>query len=195
MAKRIEGMDEKIVASAKAEFLRKGYHGASLRKIAQGAGTSTASIYTRYSSKEGLFTAVVEPTASEFMERVRKAYATSENTEIWRESYRYNFWTEQIKFIYEHIDVFSLLFTCSYHTKYAGYQNAIAVIAAKSAYSYHVEKFAQKEIELDFVIAVYVALFTAFFETVSQHLQKEISEKYILQLCHYFSAGWKSVLL
>ena len=46
MGKRIDGLDEKIIASAKAEFLREGYLGASLRQIAQGAGVSTASILT-----------------------------------------------------------------------------------------------------------------------------------------------------
>lgn len=33
MGKGIEGLDEKIIASAKAEFLREGYLGASLRQI------------------------------------------------------------------------------------------------------------------------------------------------------------------
>ena len=61
MASRIEGFDEKILSCAKEEFLEKGYTDASIRTIAQNAGVSTSTIYTRYSDKEGLFRFLVEP--------------------------------------------------------------------------------------------------------------------------------------
>ena len=63
MASRIEGYDEKIIACAKEEFLKKGYADASLRTIAQNADVSTSTIYTRYLDKEGLFRFLVEPSA------------------------------------------------------------------------------------------------------------------------------------
>ena len=65
MASRVEGFDEKILACAKEEFLEKGYTDASIRTIAQNAGVSTSTIYTRYSDKEGLFRFLVEPAANE----------------------------------------------------------------------------------------------------------------------------------
>ena len=61
MASRIEEFDEKILLCAKEEFLEKGYTDASIRTIAQNAGVSTSTIYTRYSDKEGLFRFLVEP--------------------------------------------------------------------------------------------------------------------------------------
>lgn len=48
MASRIEGFDEAILYHAKNEFLEKGFADASLRTIAQNAGVSTSTIYTRY---------------------------------------------------------------------------------------------------------------------------------------------------
>ena len=60
MASRIEGFDEAILSHAKKEFLEKGFAEASLRTIAQNAGVSTSTIYTRYSDKEGLFRFLVE---------------------------------------------------------------------------------------------------------------------------------------
>lgn len=48
MAKQIEGVYDAVLACAKEEFLDKGYQEASLRTIAQKAGTSTGSIYTRF---------------------------------------------------------------------------------------------------------------------------------------------------
>ena len=52
MAKQIEGVYEAVLACAKKEFLEKGYTDASLRTIAQEAGTSTSSIYTRFKDRK-----------------------------------------------------------------------------------------------------------------------------------------------
>ena len=73
MASRIEGFDEKILSCAKEEFLEKGYTDASIRTIAQNAGVSTSTIYTRYSDKEGLFRFLVEPVAKGLKELLRQS--------------------------------------------------------------------------------------------------------------------------
>ena len=72
MAKQIEGVSERILECAKAEFLDKGYTDASLRVIAAAAKTSTNSIYVRFQDKEGLFSAIVEPVLSVMLERFLK---------------------------------------------------------------------------------------------------------------------------
>lgn len=72
MAKQIEGVSERILTCAKAEFLDKGYTDASLRVIAAAAETSTNSIYVRFGGKEGLFSAIVEPALNEMTERFLK---------------------------------------------------------------------------------------------------------------------------
>ena len=55
MAKQIEGVYENVLRCARQEFLEKGFALASLRDIAKAAGTSTGSIYTRFTDKAGLF--------------------------------------------------------------------------------------------------------------------------------------------
>ena len=75
MASRVEGFDEKILACAKEEFLEKGYTDASIRTIAQNAGVSTSTIYTRYSDKEGLFRFLVEPAAKGLKELLRQSFS------------------------------------------------------------------------------------------------------------------------
>ena len=52
--------------------MSKGFLDASLRTIAQEAGTSTGSIYTRFGDKEGLFRAIVEPVMDEFRAMFRE---------------------------------------------------------------------------------------------------------------------------
>ena len=61
MALRDHSLDDKITVSAMQEFLKKGYMGASLRKIAERAGVTVGAIQTRYKSKDELFTCLLEP--------------------------------------------------------------------------------------------------------------------------------------
>ena len=52
MAKRVEGVTEKLLESAKKEFLKSGYENASLQVIAEKAGSSKGAIYIRYPDKK-----------------------------------------------------------------------------------------------------------------------------------------------
>ena len=58
----------KILAAATAEFLRKGFRGASLRQIVKSVGVTTGAFYRYYASKEELFDALVMPHARRIME-------------------------------------------------------------------------------------------------------------------------------
>lgn len=89
MAKQIEGVSEKIEKCAREEFLKNGYTDASLRTIASEAGTTTGSIYSRYGDKEGLFSAIVEPAANEFIEN---SEAYRRNFILWNLTDRQNRW-------------------------------------------------------------------------------------------------------
>lgn len=61
MALRDHSLNDKITAAARAEFMEKGYTGASLRKIAEKAGVTVGAIQTRYKSKDELFVSLLEP--------------------------------------------------------------------------------------------------------------------------------------
>ena len=60
---------EKIHEAAMAEFLDKGFQGASLRQIVKNAGVTTGAFYGYFSSKEALFASIVEPHAAALMGR------------------------------------------------------------------------------------------------------------------------------
>lgn len=53
---------ERLLECARAEFLEKGYQGASLRSICKKAGVTTGALYFFFKDKEDLFDAIVEPT-------------------------------------------------------------------------------------------------------------------------------------
>ncbi|MCR5716843.1 MAG: TetR/AcrR family transcriptional regulator [Lachnospiraceae bacterium] len=74
--KNIE-MDETLKKSAMKEFLQYGFRDASLRRIADSAGTTTGSIYTRYDGKDGLFlglTTQIRDAAMLAFEQLRPVY-------------------------------------------------------------------------------------------------------------------------
>ena len=64
---------EKIHEAAMAEFLDKGFQGASLRQIVKNAGVTTGAFYGYFSSKEALFASIVEPHAAALMGRFMEA--------------------------------------------------------------------------------------------------------------------------
>ena len=59
-----------------AEFLDKGFQGASLRQIVKQAGVTTGALYGYFSGKEALFASIVEPHAAALMGRFMEAQTT-----------------------------------------------------------------------------------------------------------------------
>ena len=74
MAKQKEGVYDQILMFARQEFSEKGYQAASLRTIAERAGTSTSSIYTRFQDQAGLYHALVSPSAQGLLNRFKKSH-------------------------------------------------------------------------------------------------------------------------
>lgn len=65
---------EKLLESARSEFLEKGYMKASLRKICANAGVTTGALYFFFEGKEDLFAAIVEPPLKELTEVLTKHF-------------------------------------------------------------------------------------------------------------------------
>ena len=59
MAKPDHSLDPLILASARREFLEKGFEKASLERICENANVTTGALYKRYSGKEELFAAAL----------------------------------------------------------------------------------------------------------------------------------------
>lgn len=67
----VERNQRKIEAAARGLFTRQGYHGTSVREIADAAGVSIGNIYNYYRTKEELFSRVVA-SYEERMEKLRR---------------------------------------------------------------------------------------------------------------------------
>ena len=72
MANKNHELDGLITEAALKEFLDNGFEKASMRKIAANAGVTVGAIYTRYATKDILFSSLVQP----LVDAVKEAFAT-----------------------------------------------------------------------------------------------------------------------
>lgn len=141
MAKQLEGVSERILNCAKAEFLDKGYTDASLRAIAAAADASTNSIYVRFGDKEGLFSAIVEPALNEMTERFLKIQEEFHRMDSTAQSahmaeYADGGTMELVDYMYDHLDEFRLLLDASYGTRFHNFIDELVRIEVEYSYKY-----------------------------------------------------------
>ncbi|WP_018212932.1 TetR/AcrR family transcriptional regulator [Desulfitobacterium hafniense] len=121
-------IEPKILESAKEEFLYKGFREASLREICEKAGVTTGALYKRFSGKEALFEAVLEPTLRDItqlsLSAEKNSYDQLDRNEmqlVWdmsEETHR-----KWIHFLYDRYDGFKLLLCCAEGSKYANFMH------------------------------------------------------------------------
>ena len=202
MAKQIEGVYEAVLECAKKEFLEKGYKDASLRTIAQEAGTSTSSIYTRFGDKEGLFRAIVEPVAEEmrrmFLEIQENFHQLDDNVQQ-SEMGRYTslHQMELLDYIYDHFDEFRLLLDGAEGTQFACFLDELVDIEVDYTYKYMevigCESVKSGLVTEDFIHIIVTAYFNGMFEVVRHNMSKADAAKYVKLLNRYHRQGFSTV--
>ena len=202
MAKQIEGVYESVLACAKKEFLEKGYKDASLRVIAQAAGTSTGSIYTRFKDKAGLFDAIVGPAADQlkdmFVEIKENFHSLDDSTqEAEMGEYTSRHQMEMLEYIYDHFDEFRLLLDCSDGTRFSGFVDELVDIEVEYTYKYmeviNCESVKSGVVTEDFIHIIVTAYFNGMFEVVRHNMSRDDARKYIRLLNRYHMQGFSIV--
>ena len=202
MAKQIEGVYEAVLACAKKEFLEKGYKDASLRVIAQAAGTSTGSIYTRFKDKAGLFNAIVGPAADQlkdmFVEIQENFHSLDDSTqEAEMGEYTSRHQMEMLEYIYDHFDEFRLLLDCSDGTRFSGFVDELVDIEVEYTYKYmeviNCESVKSGIVTEDFIHIIVTAYFNGMFEVVRHNMSRDDARKYIRLLNRYHMQGFSTV--
>ena len=203
MAKVMEGVSERILACAKEEFLEKGYSDASLRTIAAKADTTTGSIYSRFKDKEGLFGALVEPTADhlaemflELQERFHGLEAEEQPKKM--ESYVTGGMMWMLDYVYNHFEEFQLLLDASYGTKFQDFVERLVEIETEYTYKYmDVTQFQKGDGECvvteEFIHIMTRAMFESMFEVVRHKMPKETAKRYLHMIERYHYGGWNAI--
>ena len=204
MANRIEGVTEKLLEQAMKEFLDKGYTGASLRTIAENAGTTPRSVYTRYGDKEGLFAALVSECADtlkdmfisymkDYGEKPVDEQKNLFHDDKFDEEYK-DYIYSIIDYIYENFNVFKLLICCSKDTRFADYVDEIVSVDETHTLMY-IQRTGNQVISSGKAAPQLIHLLCSsyvhgFFEFVRHDMEKAEAQKYILQLRTFFACGW-----
>ena len=115
---------QKLIDSAKKEFLAKGYAKASLRSICADAGLTTGALYFFFENKEDLFSAIVDPPLNGLKSILFQHFRDDEEEMSGIESIddidmdHTEISDRIVGYIYENYDSFMLLLTASENTVY-----------------------------------------------------------------------------
>jgi AcrR family transcriptional regulator len=164
-------IDSKLINSARAEFLEKGYLNASLNDICKNAGITTGALYKRYSGKEDLFDAVVKDAVADinavFDEKAKfpvEKLSDKELIDAWKMDGDYMMWW--FSFLFERHDAIVLLLAKSDGTKYSGYHHDLVEKATGYSYAYYLEAYRRGFCEADISRKEMHLLLSAFWTTV-----------------------------
>lgn len=202
MAKQIEGVAERILSCAKAEFLDKGYTDASLRTIAAAAETSTNSIYVRFRDKEGLFSAIVEPVLNEMIERFVKIQETFHRMDRAEQAtqmpdYADSGTMELVEYMYDHLDEFRLLLDASYGTRFHNFVDELVRIEVEYTYKYMEAVGSTAQLgdatTQRLLHIVTTSRFESIFEIIRHGMSLEEAQEYIGLLSRYHRTGFLAV--
>lgn len=194
---------ERIHAAAKAEFMEKGFHAASLRNIVKTAGVTTGAFYGYYDSKEALFEALVGEEADYVLhlfcgsvdgfEEMRGEEQTRQMLDV-----SHNVLMQMLDYIYANKDIFKLIFTCAEGTRYADFIHQLVVREEESTYTYieTLKKLGHpvESLNRKLIHVVSSGLFSSMCETVIHDMPKEEAKEYLVQLQRFYAAGWEELL-
>lgn len=203
MAKQIEGVYERLIECAKAEFLEKGFVDASLRTIAQNAGTSTSSIYVRFGDKEGLFDAIV----GEHYQRLMTMFTNAQDdfTELTPEEQHDNLaeysgdcLVEMLRYSYEHLDEVKIILLKSQGTRYANIVDEMVEVEVEATYRYQstVEQIGirQNPVNARLMHIIATGMFETFFELIIHEMPLDEALEYLRQMRAFYTAGWIKIM-
>lgn len=203
MKRKNELAVDKILECAKAEFMEKGYEGASMRTIAERAGYTTGMLYGRFADKSQLFRELVEEGADKLfnyysgVQNQFAAYSTERQREEMH-SYVDDKMDVMIDIVYEYFDTFKLIVTKSAGSGYEYYIDKMIDIETKNTDRFVLALkeagYRINEIRADLSHMLASALFNGIFEVVAHDFPKEDAKIYIKQLQDFFNAGWDRLL-
>lgn len=201
-AKRVEGVTERLLDAAREEFLAKGYEGASLRAIAERAGSSKGAIYIRYPDKAALFSAVVTPVTDAFFAMMEGSFRTfgeqePEQQVAGMDSYADAGIERMLDFIYDNFDVFRVLALSGEGTCFRAFMHRLVELDTQTTYRY-IEAVGNDAVTSgrltpEMMHMINTSCFSGIFEVVEHDMSREAAKAYVARLCRFYRAGWETI--
>lgn len=194
---------DNILNAAKAEFLEKGFRGASLRNIVKNANVTTGAFYGYFKSKEDLFDALVSEPADFIMREFNRiqtefTYLTPDEQEAGMGKISKNSLIDWIDFIIDNSDVFKLILKSSEGTRYENFIHDMVTREVQATYDF-IKTLNQNGKNIpcpdDNLAHILISgMFTAYFEIALHDMPKESAKKYVDDLSKFHIAGWAAIM-
>ena len=188
-------IDPKILASARAEFLKKGFEGASLKDICAHAGVTTGALYKRYAGKDELFCAVVRQTVEDLdgiMEekkgRLSKGMDDKALMDAWYMDFDYMMWW--FDYLYQRYDDYVLLLKCAAGSSYGDFTHLWVERMTESTYAYYEEAYrrgiSKEEVSREEMHILLSAFWTSIYEPFVHGMKRDQIENHCRLVCRLF---------
>ena len=195
---------EKLLASAKSEFMGKGYIRASLRKICANAGVTTGALYFFFKDKEDLFRSIVEKPFLELLEMLKTHFAEDTQLLSAPDSYAHTDGDheELVKLLIHHLysnrDAFLLLMTNSQGTAFENCVDELVSMMEKG-YQSMAETLANQTPGMK--VNVYMMHWLthmnidAFIHLLTHEADEQKALKHMCIIMDYLVKGWMEMIL
>jgi AcrR family transcriptional regulator len=192
----------RVLEAIKAEFMEKGFEGASIRSIGARAGMTSAGLYRHYPDKEAMFGAVVDPLIEEMYAWARNHKRTKfkqvENKADKSDLMDDSFIDMIIKVVIPQKEECRLLLTAARGTKYEGFIHDFVLVNQNEIYAaleYLKENgFNVREIDREEMHMLLSAYVTACFEPIVHNYDNEKIKEYMKTMYDFFMPGWYKIM-
>ena len=194
-----KSIDPRLLASAEAEFLDKGFIKAELKSICENAGITTGAVYK---GKEDLFCAVVDNIAEQLDLFLKKRsgidFSVLSDKEIY-DSWQmtYDSMLPLFSLLYQHRDTFTLLIDKAAGTRYENFNHEYVT---KMSYAYeqfyneaHKRGLAKAEVTREEFHVLISSFWTCVCESIVHDMTWEQIEEHCRIVCRFFN--WKEVIM
>jgi AcrR family transcriptional regulator len=191
---------ERILECARQEFMEHGYQNASMRHIAQTAKVTTGAMYNHFANKAVLFDALVQAPAEEMLTQFQEIHKqagenlfTLPDESLEETAQTGTDW--MLRYIYQHMDAFRLIFCRSEGTRWSTYLERLIEIEER-AYRGYCDALGKrgKRIEDMFLHVTAATGFQYLVEFVSHDLPYEQAAGVMDSVKRYSMAGWHKIL-
>jgi len=195
-------IDPRLLASAEAEFLDKGFSKAELKTICENAGITTGAVYKRYKGKEDLFCALVDDIAERLDQFIEKrsdidfsALSDKEIYDSWQMTY--DSMLPLFSLLYKHRDTFTLLIDKAAGTKYENFNHDFVNKMSNAYEQFYTEAKKRGLAQAEVTREEFHVLLSSFWTCIGEPLIHEMSwdqiEEHCRIVCRFFN--WKEVIM
>ena len=193
----------KILASAKKEFMKKGYLQASLRTICKEAGVTTGALYFFFRDKEDLFASLVEEPLNQLYEMMNHHYADEitqmKDSFTIKEDFTDDFEAAEqiIHYLYLYNEEFHLILIKSQGSRYESSVDKFVEITEnhyRILYDRISELTGKKKVD-DYIIHWMAHMQIDVFVHMLTHVEsEEAALKHMDTIIKYLTTGWLGML-